>query len=459
MKNMKLFPKTFIHCLALIVAVLLIAFLLLYSFLPSFYRRYKQKEIDKAVEHLVSKLQGTDVAELAVGLSEYAVGKEYGYIAAYENGEIICAVNIGAGVMFSEGDINGAVGGDISMNVALEFAEASQTVQTADDETVLVTLRASLQPIDDAVSVLLLVFPPLLLLCILISAVVSFLYARSIVKPIQALTDATVQMSELTSNAACDIRRDDEIGILSQNINDMYNKLLSVISDLKKQVGIVKKVEQEKLDFLLLASHELKTPVTAVRGMVDGMLYNVGVYKDRDTYLQECQNVLTDLTKLLHSILENSKMDVFTIAKNKSHTNIGALLRKVSGTYHTIAQSLGITINISVKQDLYVMVSGELIEKAFSNIISNAVKYTDAGKNINIVMQGNTVIIENECIPLNEEELSHIGEPFYRSKRQGDENQGSTGLGLYFTEQILSACELAYSFEPYENGMRFRLHF
>lgn len=459
MNNMKLFPKTFIHCLALIVAVLLIAFLLLYSFLPSFYRQYKQKEIDKAVAHLASEIQGADAAEIAVILSAYVADKEYGYVAAYENGEIICSVNIGAGLMLSEGDINGAASGDVSMNMVIEFAEAAQTVQTADNETVIVTLRASLQPIDDAVSVLLLVFPPLLLLCILISAIASFLYARSIVKPIQSLTDTTVKMAELMPDSACEVRSDDEIGILSQNINDMYNKLLSVISDLEKQIGIVKRVEQEKLDFLLLASHELKTPVTAVRGMVDGMLYNVGVYKDRDKYLQECQKVLMDLTKLLHSILENSKMDVFTAAKDKSRMNIGTLLHKVSDTYSTIALSRGITINIGIKQDLYIMVSGELIEKAFSNIISNAVKYTDAGKNINIVMQGNTVIIENECIPLNEEELSHLGEPFYRPKRQEGEQQGSTGLGLYFTEQILSACELRYSFEPYENGMRFMMHF
>ncbi|MCM1273038.1 MAG: HAMP domain-containing histidine kinase [Clostridium sp.] len=459
MKNMKLFPKTFFRCLALIVVVLLMTFLLLYSFLPSFYRQYKQREIEKAVKHLASELQNVDVTDIAAAVSAYAAGKEYGYTAVCENGEIICSVKLGAGVMFSEGDVGGEVSGDVSMDVVIEFAEASAVFQAADNQTVIVTLNASLQPIDDAVSVLLVVFPPLLVLCILISAAASFLYARSIVKPIQSLTDTTVQMAKLAPQAACEIRSDDEIGILSQNINDMYDKLLSVISDLEQQVDIVKKVEQEKLDFLLLASHELKTPVTAVRGMVDGMLYNVGVYKDRDTYLQECQTALTDLTKLLQSILENSKMDVSLAARKKSNTDIGALLRQVCGTYNTIAQARGITINICMNQDLYVMVSGELLEKAFSNVISNAVKYTDAGKNINIIMQSNTVVIENECIPLNEEELSHLGEPFYRSKRQDGWHQGSTGLGLYFTDQILSVCELRYSFEPYEKGMRFQVDF
>lgn len=131
--------------------------------------------------------------------------------------------------------------------------------------------------------------------------------------------------------------------VLSQNTNEMYQKLLSTISDLERQIQMVSKSEHEKLDFLLLASHELKTPVTAVRGMVDGMLYNVGVYKDRDTYLLECQKSLDNLTELICRILETSKMDVNTAAKDKEQTDMGKLLEETASPYFIIAKSRACT--------------------------------------------------------------------------------------------------------------------
>ena len=160
---------------------------------------------------------------------------------------------------------------------------------------VYLALSVSLQPVGDAVSVLLLILPVVLIACILISAAVAFFYAKSIVKPIHEITAATTRIQSLSRDISCSVNRGDEIGVLSQNINEMYQKLLSTVSDLERQIQSVSESEREKLDFLLLASHELKTPVTAVRGMVGGMLYNVGVRKDRDAYLEKCQKGLESL--------------------------------------------------------------------------------------------------------------------------------------------------------------------
>lgn len=455
MKNMKLFPKTFIHCLTLIISVLLTALLLLYIFLPTFYRQYKQKKISEDTSWLASELGGISVSNLPSALSGYAINKGYGYTAEYENGDIICNVSAGIGFAFSEID----TGDDFSVNVDMELAESRASFHTVDGKTVILIMNTSLQPIDDAVSVLLLLIPPLLLICIILSALVSWIYARSIVKPVKAITDATVQMTSLSPDISCKVTGRDEIGILSQNINEMYKRLLFAISDLERQIDAVGKAEQEKLDFLLLASHELKTPVTAVRGMVDGMLYNVGVYKDRERYLLECQRELEHLTDLLCRILESSKMDISAAARNTSDTDIGDLLKRVSMPYLAIAQSREIRITVNTENTLFAVIPAELIEKVFSNIFSNAVKYTDSGKSICIYIENNAVIIENECAPLTAEELSHIGEPFYRPSNTEEKHNDGTGLGLYFTDKLLSACGLSYSFSPYEKGMRFILNF
>lgn len=454
MKNMKLFPKTFIHTLCLIVSMILVVFILIYSFLPTFYLHYKQREITSATKQLVSELQMTSSEQISSIVSDYALPKRYGYTVSYEDGEIICSA--GTGMKFE------TIGGDAqtknSIQFDFDFAESEETFKTVDGKTICLSLNVSLQPIDDAVSVLLLVLPFVLVLCLMISAVIAYFYAKSITKPIRNITLSTVQMQSLVPDTFCLADRTDEIGILAHNINEMYKKLLSTISDLEREIETVGKAEQEKLDFLLLASHELKTPVTAVRGMIEGMIYNVGIYKDRDTYLKECQKSLEGLTEMICRILETSKIDTAAAARNRTETDIGLLLEETASPYFSIAQSRNIEMTLSIEDNFCTVVPAELIKKALSNMLSNAVKYTDSSKSIRLYMENKTVIVENECQPLSDEALAHIGEPFYHP-RNSKQDAGSTGLGLYLTDRILSVCGLSYSFEPYENGMRFTLYF
>ena len=456
MKNMKLFPKTFLHCLSLMVGVILIAFLLIYSFLPTFYQSYKQREINADTTQLAEELQALYSKDVSVAVVSYAVSKGYGYTAQYENGEIICSAGVGISFEMVGGDL-GTENEDGTISFNVESAKSEKSFKTVDGKTVYLTLSVSLQPIGDAVSVLLLILPVVLIVCILLSAVIAYFYAKSIVKPIQDITATTIQMQSLSHDTSCSVNRGDEIGVLSQNINDMYQKLISTISDLEQQIQMVSKFEREKMDFLLLASHELKTPITAVRGMVDGMLYNVGVYKDRDTYLAECQKGLENLTEMICRILGTSKLDVNNEAKNKEQTDIGKLLQETASPYFIIAKSRNIEITLSLEDNFFAVVSPELIKKALSNVLSNAVKYTDTNKSIRIYMENRTVIVENECQPLSHDALAHIGEPFYHPVGKKNEHADSTGLGLYLTERILDVSRLPFSFTPFEKGMRFIL--
>ncbi len=459
MKNLKLFPKTFLHCLGLMSGVTLIAFLLIYSLFPTVYQMYKQRELDADAARLAGELQELDSKELSAAITSYAISKGYGYTARYEGGEVICSAGVGISFEMLGGDFGTGNGGG-SVRLDVDFATSETSFRTVDGKTVDLTLRASLQPIGDAGSVLLLLLPAVLILCVMLSAFVSYFYARSIVKPIQGIADATVRMRSLAPDISCSIDRNDEIGMLSQNIDAMYQKLLAAISDLELQIQTASRSEREKLDFLLLASHELKTPVTAVRGMVDGMLYRVGAYKDRDAYLAKCQKSLESLSELLCRMLEASKLDANAAAKDKERTEIGRLLAETASPYFIIAESRGVAMRLSLEGNFSACVSAELVKKAISNVISNAVKYTDAGKSIRIYLEGRAAVVENECLPFTQEELSHIGEPFYQRKEGSpDRAGGRTGLGLYLTERILHACRLSYSFAPYENGMRFVLDF
>ena len=99
------------------------------------------------------------------------------------------------------------------------------------------------------------------------------------------------------------------------------------------------------------------------------------------------------------------------------------------------------------------------MEKALSNILSNAVKHTKSPGKVNAYFRGRAVIIENECEPIQASVLPHIFEPFYRP-------DGGNGLGLYITARILNTLSYRFSFEPFvgqggekHSGMRFTIFF
>ena len=101
----------------------------------------------------------------------------------------------------------------------------------------------------------------------------------------------------------------------------------------------------------------------------------------------------------------------------------------------------------------------KVFTKAISNIISNAVNYTDEGKEIRIYIKDKKLIIENDCKPISEEHLAHIFEAFYRVDFDRNKSSGGNGLGLYIVEQILRMYNLSFSFKSISTGMRFEIDF
>lgn len=90
-------------------------------------------------------------------------------------------------------------------------------------------------------------------------------------------------MAKMEKNAACDIISKNEIGVLADNINYLYQSLLLAIYNLEIEKQNVRESEKSKIEFLQAASHELKTPVTALNANLENMILGTGKYKDYDT--------------------------------------------------------------------------------------------------------------------------------------------------------------------------------
>lgn len=303
-------------------------------------------------------------------------------------------------------------------------------------------------------------FPLSLLCCMIVSLFCSIRYSKAFTIPIKRISSATEKMTRLEKTAVSDVHSQDEIGILSENINELYQSLLITIENLEAEKEKVREAERSKADFLRAASHELKTPVTAVNAMLENMILGVGKYKDHTEYLPKCKELTNQLYGMIRDILDTSKIGMIMEGEETAQTDIADMMDDLCSSYRMIAKAKGVEFDVDLSCGFMMNTKPKLLEKAISNVISNAVSYTDTGNSVAVFFGENTIIIENECPPIPPEHLRHVFEPFYRPEYARNRDTGGNGLGLHITATVLDALNIGYTFEPTENGhgMRFSIN-
>lgn len=291
----------------------------------------------------------------------------------------------------------------------------------------------------------------------MISVICSLLFSKAIADPIKRISATTERMMKLDRAVSCPIQTKDEIGALAQNVNDLYSNLLATIEHLEREKDAVRDMEQSKVDFLRAASHELKTPVTALSATLENMILGVGKYQDYATYLPECKEMVEQLSGMIHEILETSKLNTTTeLARD---VDISDLLAEICEPYQLIATAHQISFSLSLHEQFPTTLPAGPFGKAVSNVLANAVAYTEAGKSVSVYMNGHSLVIENECDPIPDSEIRRLFEPFYRPVFSRSRESGGNGLGLYIVDTLLTSMNIFYAFAPMKSptGMRFTI--
>ncbi len=292
---------------------------------------------------------------------------------------------------------------------------------------------------------------------LLISVVCSLLFSKAIAGPIKKISASAEQMMKLDHGANCPVHSKDEIGTLAQNVNDLYSNLLSTIEHLEREKDAVRDMEQAKVDFLRAASHELKTPVTALNATLENMILGVGKYQDCAAYLPECKEMVGQLSGMIHEILETSKLNAAD--EPAKQIDVAELMAELCEPYQMIAAAHQITFTLDLPEQFPATLPAGRFSKAVSNVLANAVAYTEAGKTVSVYMDGNRLIIENECDPIPDREIRRLFEPFYRPDFSRSRESGGNGLGLYIVDTLLTSMSICYTFVPMKPpiGMRFTI--
>ncbi len=293
---------------------------------------------------------------------------------------------------------------------------------------------------------------------LLISVACSLLFSKAIAEPIKKISASTGQMMKLERGANCTVHTKDEIGMLGQNVNDLYANLLSTIEHLEREKEAVRDMERAKAEFLRAASHELKTPVTALNATLENMILGVEKYQDYAARLPECKEIVEQLSGMIHEILEASKLNL--TAELPKPMDVPEMLKQLCEPYQLIAAAHQITFSVDLPEQFPAVLPAGSLRKAVSNILANAVAYTEAGNTVSVYMDGRFLVIENECEPIPDCEIPRLFEPFYRPDFSRSRESGGNGLGLYIVDTLLSSMDISYAFLPMESppGMRFTIH-
>ena len=332
-----------------------------------------------------------------------------------------------------------------SQNNSLVIEE--RKIQTKEGKDLTLQFLATVDSQKEARDISLGFLPYSLLASFVLSVIASYLYARLISAPILEIKQMTKRMKRLDRTASLPIHSQDEIGVLKQQINDLYHHLLEVIDNLEQQKQENLRLEQMKVEFLRGASHELKTPLASLKIILENMRDKIGRYKDRDRYLAVSLDIVDEMNQIVLEILSLSSVQ--ELAGDKEWIQLDQVLEQILDQYKVLAQSRSLTIDNQIPAKPVYM-DPAILKLVLSNVISNAVKHSDAGGEIQLRLEGEGTHLAVENTSQEMVETAEMPMTASRQKKEG-------GLGLFVVQHLLDHEELAYQFDKTAMGLRFRM--
>lgn len=488
--------KTFLFSAFLITLVTLISFAALYFAMPRFYHYKKERTFQTNLGTLVASLQNAHTQdEYADIISDFSQKNNANVLSFDKNNMMLPTVSTPYVSMKGEGEtfFTAAKGKDEKGNSTYSIIIRQQVTDNSSYEVTpkekesaiairsfigksdnVISLRGevgtpivdyvmvsgTLQPIDEAKDVILSLIPYVFAISIVLGLLLSWFYAKQISKPILLISDATEKMERMEQNAYSGIRSDDELGLLSRNLDALYTSLRENIESLKREMDKVNRLERSKTEMMQSASHELKTPIAALNGMIEGMLDNIGVYRDKEKYLLECKGQTEKLSMLVGEILNASKSDFFEEDLAPSEIQVDGLVKRVLDEYDVQLGENGLKVTAALTP-VMIETDEAVLYRALSNIISNAARYTGEGGEIRVSVfedeAGKQLIVENQCTAIPADEIVKLFEPFYTRSYSRDKAKSGTGLGLYIVKRNLEQLGISYTAETGELGFKISL--
>lgn len=349
-------------------------------------------------------------------------------------------------------------------NMEASVSQSAFAALTFTDSSTAYTLIMvqSLQTVDAIAAIFYQIFPWIFLFILTVSIAGAWGFSFLLSKPVLEICSISRRMSLPDLTWRCNINRKDELGVLAASLNTMAEKISENMEALEEanrqlQEDMLREKEHEKQRriFFAAVSHELKTPVTILRGQLESMIYEIGDYKNKDKYLPDSLETVDHMENLIKEILMVSKLSSDEIKPELSPVNLKELLHDCVSLYEPLAAQKQLRLQVEAEEEVTEYVDEKYFRKVVSNLLGNAVAYSPCGEFIEIKLTKTQLSIENSGIHIPEEKLSAIFSPFYRMEQSRNKNTGGSGLGLYIVKMILELHGIEYGIHNTESGVLF----
>lgn len=314
----------------------------------------------------------------------------------------------------------------------------------------LIFCVASIQPIEEASEVINEFVFYIFIGLITVAIILALIYSNTISKPLVTLTSAANKMANMDFSVICSTEREDEIGSLAHSLNMLSNNLQNALIDLKiKNKKLEDDIEKERQletmrkEFTANVSHELKTPIGIIEGYAEGIRDGIVTGDDALLYLDTIIDESKKMSVLVANMLELSRLESGTVKPNFEDFNINRLISKVLRKHEPEFEAHRFNVNFkSTNPYSYVYADSFQMEQVFTNLITNAIKYTPPGNDININIEEGLekfkISVQNMGTSIPEDDINKLFDKFYRVDKSRERTQrNSTGLGLSIVKNIL----------------------
>ena len=276
------------------------------------------------------------------------------------------------------------------------------------------------------------------IILISVALVVGLWVYRSIAVPLVKLKKATQNIKEGNLDFVLDVEGNDEFSELCQDFEEMRRRL-------KESTEEKNLIEKENKELISNISHDLKTPITAVKGYIEGIMDGVADTPEKmDRYVRTIYNKTNEMDHLINELTFYSKIDTNRIPYTFSKLNVEDYFADCVEEVGLELETQGIELVYAnyVEKDVMVIADGEQIRRVIHNIISNAIKYMDKPKGIiqiRIKDVGDFIQIEIEDNGkgIGPKDLPYIFDRFYRTDVSRNSSKGGSGIGLSIVKKIL----------------------
>lgn len=446
MNKKSLFSKM----VATYTVIIAISFVILAAFLSfwfqSYYYQEREKELSSEAEIIVSstiqylygEISWQEINEVLTTTSKYTssdiiLSDDYGYVYAVSNPKY--KQYIGAQLITE--DLNDLRKGkrlyktdtfDTGLNMSLHVYEAPIFYENAFQGTVLISASMSeiRKPLERVYQI---IWISAILATILSSVVIYYFSQKIIVKPLSKINNVADKISKGEVDKRVNINSNDEIGELANSFNSMADSL--------------ERVELNRRTFISNVSHELRSPITSIKGFIGGILDGVIPKEKEKYYLSIAYEEIQRLTRLINDLLDLSAIEAgkFTLSLKKH--DINEIVRLSVIKFEAIIKNKKLNVNVWLDEnEVFVLVDRDKMIQVVTNLIDNSIKYASDGGNIeiktNVKGQKVYVSIYNDGPNIVGEDASQIWERFYKSDKSRT-SKVSTGLGLPIVRRIVAS--------------------